>query len=207
VSTKTLIGVALTSDGARFRSSHAISADELRDAHPAVIRVNLAHDKSRPFGRVISLFRQRESGDVWAVAVADAPEWLMSGPLYYSSETTMRPDGSDVEIVGLAVCTQPLTVSLRSKGPLTVFDGDLGDAGTWLTADGKRPAGFVGDLLRHAREEWRRRDSRSAVRVGGHNLDDYPWSEGEGMPLRLRDGRPAGKLRRSGGRGRILRVS
>jgi len=203
----TFVGVAFTRDGTLHQPPRVCSADELRDAHPAGLKLNFAHDKAWPLGEVASFFRCRETADVWAVAVGSNVEpWLLDGPLFFSPEWTARPDGSDIEITGLAVCVAPATVGLRSKGALTVFDGDLRDAGQWFI-DGKRPAGLVGDVLRDARDQWRQRHSRSALRVGGHNLDDYPWSEGEGMPLRLRDERPAGKLRRSGGRGRILRVS
>jgi hypothetical protein len=200
----TFVGVAFTRDGHVHGRSLALSADELRDSHPPVIALNLAHDKDWPLGELVSLYRVRSSGDVWAVACADVPPWLLDGPCYFSPEWTARPDGNDIELTGMAICTAPATVGLRSKGPLTVFDGDVGDAGQWLI-DGKRPAGLVADVIRDSRQEWRRRHSRSVIRVGGHRYDDGPWIEGQ--PLRRRDERPTGKLRRSHTPGHILRVS
>jgi hypothetical protein len=202
MSAVTFIGVALTRDGHLHGRSFACSADELRPTHPAAIPLNLGHDKSWPLGELVSLYRSRTSGDVWAVACADVPPWLLDGPCYFSPEWTARPDGSDIELTGMAICTVPATVGLRSKGPLAVFDGDVGDAGRWLVKR-KRPSGLLADVIRDSRMEWRRRDSRSAIPVGGHR-GDTPWYEGQ--PLRLRDERPTGKLRRSHTPGRVLRV-
>jgi hypothetical protein len=200
----TFVGVALTSDGHLHGRSFTCAADDLRPTHPARLSLNFAHERDWVLGQVISLYRVR-SGDVWAVASGDDVEpWILDGPCYFSPEFTARPDGTDIELTGLAIATVPATVGLRSKGPLAVFPGDPGDAGAWLIG-GKVPAGVVGDVIRESRQEWRRRYSRSAMCVGGYDPDAGPWVEGE--PLRLRDERPSGKLRRSGSQGRILRVS
>jgi hypothetical protein len=201
MSAVTFVGVAFDRLGHLHQAPRVCSADELRSAHPATIPVDIDHQYG-VIGHVVSLYRTR-TGDVWAVACCNPPDWLLDGPLFYSPAWTARPDGTDVELTSLAVVTAPATVGLRSKGPLAVFDGDVGEAGQWLI-DGKRPAGLVADVIRDSRQEWRRRHSRSALHVGGHP-GDSPWYEGQ--PLRGRDERPTGKLRRSHTPGRILRVS
>jgi hypothetical protein len=197
MSVVTFVGPAFDRLGHLHQAPRVCSPDELRDHHPARIPVDVDHQFG-VIGEVVSLFRTRNH-DVWATSVCDPPDWLLRGPVYYSPSTTMKRDGSDIEIVALAVTTLPATIGLKGK-PLLVFDGDVSDAGQWFV-NGKRPAGVVGEVVRDAREQWRKRHSRRATPVSGDNVDDdYPWGE------RLRgDEPPTGKLRRSAP-GRVLAV-
>jgi len=165
----TLLGPTLTEIGHCHRKeigdngkletrAWACSALNVRHQQPAMIPLNIDHTEHR-VGQVIGLHRRR--GRLFAIAEADADELLdFDEPIFYSAETTMRPDGTDVLVEAVALCTRPAHVGLD---PVEMFPGTV-DMAVFKTNFGHANR-WQKELLEQTREERYRRRSGDSICV------------------------------------------
>jgi phage head maturation protease len=117
------------------KSCFATAAEDFRSQQPARIDVDRDHDGS-PVGEVIYLERRR-SGSIWCVAhardVAQAVEVQVGREtvnvehdLFWSAESDMRDDFTDIELRSVALTAFPARVAAR---PIRVLAGALDHSG------------------------------------------------------------------------------
>jgi len=134
------------------------SALELRQQQPPTIPLNVHHRRELTIGEIVSLYRDVD-GRAWAVGLADDVDGLLKvdQPLYYSAETSCRPDGTDIVIEGCALTTQPAQLGLT---PLMLLAGDLSspnDRARWVHP---QVSAKMRERLEEAAEEMRGRAKR-----------------------------------------------
>lgn len=121
---------------------YAVGAMEYRSRQPKYIGVDIEHDKV--VGRVVHL--ERSAGQLWLVGVLDEPERVPTECRFLSAAVTMDPNGTDVELTGVALTADPASIGAM---PIVELAGDLRTAtrGAWRL---KSP--FLTTLLEHARD-------------------------------------------------------
>jgi hypothetical protein len=128
----TIIGELLTPMGHNQRlddnglhtRAWAAPAANARHQQPSTIPLNVEHQRENPIGEVVAL--HNHGGSLLAICEADADPLLDADmPIYYSAETTMRPDYTDVLIEGVALCERPAAVCLQ---PVEMYAGSVSEA-------------------------------------------------------------------------------
>jgi hypothetical protein len=189
----TVLGQLLTELGHRHGRTSACSALQVRHQQAPVIPLNVEHGELE-VGQVVGLHRRHNN--LWAICEADADELLdFDGAVYYSAETDMAADGSDVLVTAVALTAQPAAVAIQ---PVQMYRGAVAEA-VFRTSFG-RDNYWLKEILEQTLEQRYKRRAGDAIYVS------YPPVARPSEYVSRGSAPSRGPIRHSPWRGKILSV-